>query len=113
MPAHVAVPLKILKDASAEAVDRADDETGILKPDISDEETDTCRDRHADGIRDRFENFRTETCNGQKDEYNTVEKHENECIGVGEPETEAYGVHEECVQSHAGSLRQRRLARRP
>ncbi len=45
----------------------------------------------------------------RQDEDNAVNQNENQRVRVAEAEGEADGADEECVQTHAGSLRQRQV----
>ena len=85
------------------------DDTCILEAEECDEQADACGDRNLDRCGDGVENELTETGGGQENEDKTVSQNKQECVRVGEAETEAHGVHEECVQTHAGRLSQRQV----
>ena len=85
------------------------DDTGVLQADERDEQADTGGDRGLDSGRDGVKDHLAQAGDGQQDEDDAVNQNENQRVCVAQAEGEADGVDEECVQAHAGRLRQRQV----
>ena len=63
-------------------------------------------------MRNRLENDFAKSGDGEKNKDDTVDKNENERVGVSETESETNGVNEERVQSHSRGLRERQISQK-
>ena len=86
-----------------------DDQTGVLQPQKGDEQADAGRDCRFNGFRDRLKNDSAQSGDGQKNKNDSVDEDHNERVGIRKAHSEANRIDEECVQTHARSLRQRQL----
>ena len=82
-----------------------DDKTDILHADKGDEQTDAGCDGALNRLGNGFEDELAETGDGQENEDEAVNKDHDQSVLIGEAQTEANGVNEECIQTHAGGLR--------
>lgn len=67
------------------------------------------RDCRFNGFRDRLKNDSAQSGDGQKNKNDSVDEDHNERVGIRKAHSEANRIDEECVQTHARSLRQRQL----
>lgn len=81
----------------------------ILEAEERNEQADTGRDGDLNSRGNGIENELAETGCGEKNEDQAVSQNEEQSVRVGKAEAKANGVHEECVQTHTGSLRQRQV----
>ena len=77
--------------------------------DACDEEPYSRRNCLLYGFRNGVKDQLAQTRDRQKDEQNAVNQNEQQGVGIAEAHAEAYGKDEECVQSHAGRLREREV----
>ena len=86
-----------------------DDDAGVLQAEERDEQADTGGDRSLDSLRNGVENHAAQAGDGQEDENDTVNKNHDQRVCIGEAHANTDGVYEECVQTHAGGLRKRKI----
>ena len=101
------------KDVEGSEVDErcavVNDDARVLKADEGDEQADAGGngrlDRGGNGVEDHL----AQAGDGQQDEDDAVDQNQNQRVCVAQAEAEADRVDKECVQAHAGGLRQRQV----
>ena len=101
------------KDVEGSEVDErcavVNDDARVLKADEGDEQADAGGngrlDRGGNGVEDHL----AQAGDGQQDEDDAIDQNQNQRVCVAQAEAEADRVDKECVQAHAGRLRQRQV----